>query len=258
MRSVWAYWQPTKSRDKPEMIKMCHQRMANRQRDGVGYNLNILSEDNLNIFFKNIPDIFFKFPWYCSGAFQADYLRVRLLYEYGGVYLDSDTLVLGSLDPFFSLLEEYDSVFFRAPDGFITNAVLISKPKSQIMGDWLEEIEGILERAPTEPNDQGGILPCAWGGLGQNSISPLVNSEKYKNIKVFSGEETIYPINWSNQEVLLQDDSDKLLYNKYKRDMQPVLILTKVLYEAIERQKISLEELRNSGRLISNFINAKS
>ncbi len=33
-------------------------------------------------------------------AFVSDYVRVYVLYNYGGIYLDTDTEILGSLDPF--------------------------------------------------------------------------------------------------------------------------------------------------------------
>lgn len=43
-------------------------------------------------------------------AHQADVFRVNVLYEHGGMYIDADTIVLRSLIPLFSLLQEYDLV----------------------------------------------------------------------------------------------------------------------------------------------------
>ncbi|MES2239807.1 MAG: glycosyltransferase [Bacteroidota bacterium] len=57
-------------------------------------------------------------------AFVADYIRLMVLYENGGVYLDTDMLVLKSLDPFLK-----DDCFFGAEDNYLISCGIIGANK---------------------------------------------------------------------------------------------------------------------------------
>lgn len=75
-------------------------------------------------------------------AFVSDYLRLYALYNYGGIYLDSDVRVTKSLDSFldhdfFSGYENYKSVFFPI------TAVMGAKKKNSIIKNLLDEYDGL-------------------------------------------------------------------------------------------------------------------
>ena len=44
---------------------------------------------------------------------QVDYMRILLIYKYGGIWLDSDTIVLTSLKELFDILQEQDGFFIN-------------------------------------------------------------------------------------------------------------------------------------------------
>lgn len=58
-------------------------------------------------------------------AFVSDFVRLRLLYEYGGIYLDTDMLIIKSLDVFLD-----DQCFLGAEDENYINAGIIGARKS--------------------------------------------------------------------------------------------------------------------------------
>lgn len=68
-------------------------------------------------------------------AFASDVIRLYALYHYGGIYLDSDVELFGSLDPF---LEHQFFSGFQDPDHAIT-AVMGAEPGSAFVGMLLED-----------------------------------------------------------------------------------------------------------------------
>ena len=79
-------------------------------------------------------------------AFAADYIRLYALYNYGGIYLDSDVLVYKSLDPLLSL------PYFVGHDqaGCFEAAVIGCEPGCQWIKDILDSYEGSRSSAKTE------------------------------------------------------------------------------------------------------------
>lgn len=72
-------------------------------------------------------------------AFVADYIRLKVLYEYGGIYLDTDMLVLKTLN---NLLE--DKCFFGAEDkDFISCGIIGAEKKNNIIFDFLIQYDSI-------------------------------------------------------------------------------------------------------------------
>lgn len=72
-------------------------------------------------------------------AFAADYIRLYALYNYGGIYLDSDVLVYKSFDPLLSL------PYFVGHDqaGCFEAAVIGCEPGCQWIKDILDSYDGM-------------------------------------------------------------------------------------------------------------------
>ncbi|CAH1786783.1 unnamed protein product [Owenia fusiformis] len=79
-------------------------------------------------------DIFGEKPKYVEHI--ADIMRLRVLKEYGGTYLDSDVIALRSLAP----LRRYDHTQgVGAMSSGLSNGVIIAKKSSKFLDIWLEE-----------------------------------------------------------------------------------------------------------------------
>lgn len=65
-------------------------------------------------------------------AFVADYIRLVVLYEYGGIYLDIDVEVLKSYDDLLS----YNSVLCFENAAYLTMGTILAKPKQE----WIKEL----------------------------------------------------------------------------------------------------------------------
>ena len=70
-------------------------------------------------------------------AHKADWVRMNVLYNLGGVYLDIDTVCI---KPWKHLLKENVVLGKEVPDG-ICNAIMFTKPKSLFFKLWLNKYE---------------------------------------------------------------------------------------------------------------------
>jgi hypothetical protein len=105
--NIWMYWENKPNKNKPDYLKLCYDTVVKHcSKDAtifllneytVHYYLPFIRKDIMNL--TSIPH-------------KTDYIRLQLLYHYGGVWLDSDTIVFKSFKPYFKLLKNYDYVGF--------------------------------------------------------------------------------------------------------------------------------------------------
>jgi mannosyltransferase OCH1-like enzyme len=84
------------------------------------------TDHNLPILPDNIKQVYDYFGEQKKYAFQADVLRLFLIKEYGGIYLDVDFNHVGPLCDIF----EYEN-FFCSMNGIILNGIFGAKKKSE-------------------------------------------------------------------------------------------------------------------------------
>ena len=98
---LWTYgW--GKNESMPPYIKACHYTM----RVNSGCKLVVVTPDNVNEYIKDLPTAFYDL----IPPHQADIFRINILFQYGGMYLDGDTVVMQSLLPLFDLLDRVELV----------------------------------------------------------------------------------------------------------------------------------------------------
>lgn len=67
-------------------------------------------------------------------AFVADYVRLKVLYEYGGIYMDTDVELKKTLNDLLS----YDAFMCFESDNLVSIGTLGAKPKSKVINDFLD------------------------------------------------------------------------------------------------------------------------
>ncbi len=70
-------------------------------------------------------------------AHKADKIRLDILYKYGGIYMDIDTI---TYRPYHHLLR-YDTVLGYQDEGLICNAVILAKSECAFIKRWMDEYE---------------------------------------------------------------------------------------------------------------------
>ena len=167
IRNVYLYWVGNEYK----LISILRNLIYLHSTNSKGYNVILITDKNITDYIKNIPNDFTKL----CPAHQADFVRVNVICEYGGIWLDSDTLVLDSLDSLFDLVEIKNGFFIKENNNILCNGVFGSKPNTELMIKWRNEINNELNYT------KGNI---GWSGIGSNIMQNIykTNPQLFANI----------------------------------------------------------------------------
>ncbi len=217
-RNVFLYWVGKEYKLISILWKLIYLHSTN----GKGYKVNLITDVNINEYVKVIPTYFNTM----SPAHQADFVRVNVICDYGGIWLDSDTLVLNSLDSLFDFIENKNGFFIKENNNDMSNGIFGSKPNTPIMIEWKSQMIKLLDIK------QGKIN---WTDIGGKMLENMYNkkTELYNDYKIFNGLDNLYPVNWNN---CVTEFINKP-YENYKtiiREYQPLIVLVNSVYKKIE------------------------
>jgi len=113
------------------------------------YNFVILTPETIHNY---LPNLNFDFSNLLIAQ-KVDYYRIALLYKFGGIWMDADTIVLKDLDEIFQKLDEgYDYAGFGCSlnvcfngKGIPSNGVLASRKDSKLMERCLNKLDNMLK-----------------------------------------------------------------------------------------------------------------
>jgi hypothetical protein len=190
--------------------------------NGKGYKVNLITDKNINDYIKNIPYYF----TYLSPEHKADFVRVHVICDYGGIWLDSDTIVMDKLDTLFDYIENKNGFFIKENNVILCNGIFGSKPNTKLMIQFKSEMMKILE------NTKGKI---GWTDIGSNLLESMYNKTPalFDDYKIFNGLDNLYPINWNSCVIEFIDKP----YDNYKtiiREYQPLVVLVNSVYKKLE------------------------
>lgn len=210
--TVWQYWETSPNKTKPGYLSLCMALLAEQcAREGIGYvELNpsniysYLDESDIPNNWHNIKTI----------AHKADYIRAIILYRYGGLWIDADSVVTkykgNVLKNYLNFLEKADWVIPADEEGLSIGIMAIRK-NSPFLYQWITLMKKIIN----EKNTFG------WTELGYDILNPLWNEwdRKYGKLwkrKILSYTDTTSPIHWKDSsEFFEKGTSDSLdrIYN---------------------------------------------
>jgi FkbM family methyltransferase len=236
-RNVFLYWIGKEYK----LISILRNLIYLHSNNGIGYNIILITPENIKDYVDNIPDYFYNL----APAHQADFVRVNVICDYGGIWLDSDTLVLDSLDSLFDIIENKDGFFIKENNNTLCNGIFGSKKETNFMKEWKKKLRIKLDSTRGKIN---------WLDLGSEMIQGMfnLNPTLFENYKIFLGLDNLYPVNWNNcvTELITKP------YDNYKniiRDYQPLLVLVNSVYHRLEHKTIN--EILNGNMPINYFIN---
>ena len=100
---IWKYWENKPGCEKPEYIKFVDESLKKHTSAKI-------IEVNPNNLHEYLPDINPNINKLKKIAQKSDVIRANLLYKYGGMWLDSDTLVVRNIDHLFDYLNDHEVV----------------------------------------------------------------------------------------------------------------------------------------------------
>lgn len=227
---IWMYWD--KGVDKaPPLIRASINSVVRKSQCKV----NIVDAQSARLFVRDIEPYIFEA---LRPAHQADIFRIAALEQYGGMYLDADTIVVEDLRSLFSLLSQYSIVGADwkpalHPGTIVEFAVGIIgpvRPRHPLITAIrkeqkrrLSQKRDVLLRAPWRCTQLNEKYCFSWEEL-LNDITVELTRDGIRNSYIFSGAETWYAYVGSPE---MEAGNGRHLYRPLEKDE---LLLKSPLY----------------------------
>lgn len=236
-RNVYLYWVGKEYK----LIEILRNIIYLHSKSGNGYNVIFINHDNIRDYISNIPECF----WKLSLAHQADFVRVNVIHDYGGIWLDSDTLVMESLDSLFEILNIKEGFLIKECNKTLCNGVFGSKAGTDLMKKWKEDMYNILNKKKTK---------IGWTEIGGAILNTLnkSNPSLFNNYEIFNGLDNIYPVTWNhcvNEYLTKKYDN----CHNIEREFQPLIVLVNSVYK--EMENMTINDIFNGNKPVTYFIN---
>jgi hypothetical protein len=214
-REVFLYW----TGPKYSLIHVLHD-IIKVQAVKQDFKATFLNDDNLKdyINIQELPECFNKL----KPAHKADVIRVFLLEKYGGIWVDSDTIVT----PDFNKLFEEKGFFVLENNAVLWNGVFGTQAHSPLMVEWKRRIQNTLTRRGEK---------IKWTQIGSSVLENIKanNLHLFDDYTILNGLDTVYPVHWKNvsEEFLHQDYTH---YVNLTRSYQPFIVLVNSVYKELQ------------------------
>lgn len=215
--NVFIYW----TGKEYSLIKVLRKIIYLHSEGGKHYSVIMITPDTVHQYIRNVPDGFFKL----KPAHQADIVRVCVLRERGGIWLDSDTVVMDDLSLLFDTIRKKDG-FLLTDRGGLINGIIGSKPYTPLMNMWYRTIMDTL-------CVRKGVIQ--WTEIGSTILERLYKNDTslFSSYKIFDGPATMHPVHWSDSvREFITSDYDN--YKTIERAEQPLVILFNSVYKHLD------------------------
>jgi mannosyltransferase OCH1-like enzyme len=143
-KNIWFYWEG----GKPTIVDVCIKKIYKLN---PNFSIKILTGSNIQEYVEDILEYNMVFP---KIQHKSDFIRLSVLYKYGGVWVDASILMYQNLDIFIAEMVDNSTDFFafyndiRTKDfGYpiIENWFLIANKKNKFIEQWLIEYKYALK-----------------------------------------------------------------------------------------------------------------
>jgi hypothetical protein len=236
-RNLYLYW----TGKEYNLIKILREFIYLHSNHGKGYNVHLITEENIRDYIDSLPEYFYQL----CPAHQADFIRVHVICQHGGIWLDSDTLVMDTLDTLFDKLDYGNGFFIRENNSILWNGVFGSRRETPLMIEWKNRLVFQLNKKHEN---------ITWCEVGNDMLQTIYQQQPclYQEYEILNGLDTVYPVNWCNcvNEYLEKPYEN---YQNLIRPYQPIIVLVNSVYKALESK--SVDEIRNGMLPLNYFMN---
>jgi hypothetical protein len=169
--NVWIYWDNSEH-TMPLFIEDC----INTIRSNTFCNVVVVNDEYIQLNLLPVSEHYYRLNY----VNKSDYLRIFLLYKFGGFYFDSDTIIRGDLDfNYFRYITSYETLFpwERDVPYRVISAVFGARIHSRVFKEALQNIENYLS----------SYKPITWSELGITGIHNTVkkySTDTYHGYKI--------------------------------------------------------------------------
>lgn len=187
---LFTYWETLKGTSKPGYINVCEETIT--KHCSKHFTVNHITPKNLKKFLPNLNERIYDIrynrnPSHTATA-RSNYIRAALLKEHGGVWLDSDTLVLRDFEEIhhaLSILKKDFVYSFQTAykKRYIGACFMGSKKNGKVITGYIDILDRLIKNK----------RQFRWGELGHKILTPLVLKHR-SNLCYQIKERRIYPL----------------------------------------------------------------
>ena len=237
-KKIWLYWENKPGCSRPPYLDLALETINRHSED---YEVILLNERSIRDYIK-IPNVVEKFS---EIAHKADYIRFNLLYQYGGVWLDSDSILLRNIgeaiEPF---IANHDYIGYGREQGKPSIGFMASKKGCKLLGMHLEEVDRFLRRKLWKQMPLSTVK-LGWSEIGYDILWKLANKYDY-----YHHERNMFaPTVWSDWKYFFKTDvniEEYLSHNPFA-----VVLYNKMMFDSLK--DLSIQEIMNGKTLLAKL-----
>ncbi len=220
-RNVWTYW----SGKKPDLMKKLFQKMKKHSNDGKNYILIKLTDQNIGNYIE-VPKYFHRL----EPVHKADYIRIKIIKKYGGIWLDADTIVLNDLSGLFKYLDDRKGFFIiqqNLNDTGLSGRIFGSLPNTELMIEWNNRMESILEEKAAKNSE---MIRLGWSEIVSKQLTNI-GKEKiqlYDGYKIIDGNKKYFLIPYTENYKYFTNNDE--MFNNIIKKKHDIVIITNMVY----------------------------
>jgi len=160
-----------------------------------GYEYKLWDDNNVNTLNLINKEYYDKEPSLYLGSknyqLKSDILRYEILYQYGGIYIDADTVITNG-EKLNTIINDFSNDVgfgWEKDNTLIANSVIFSVKNSKFMKEC---IDGMKDRDLSEE---------PYKSVGPQYITKIYNTKKYDDIKLYPSK-LFYPIHWDGIDTI--------------------------------------------------------
>lgn len=171
----------------------------------------LLNDSNVELWIPDLPKEYFKLPYV---ACKSDFVRYAVLYHHGGVYMDTDFLVVKDLDEIIDLIPSHDLISYTTSGqhckagSFSSNFMASRKGSVGMKAVWESQKDAVTNHCKLADKAKGlaqklccfpkGQCQVPWASLGEGISHRvlgglLAKQELQLKIKCYDGDESFVP-----------------------------------------------------------------
>jgi len=209
MKNIWMYWE-SKTGKIPKHIQLCIDSVKKYKGD---IRLNLLDQNSI---IEYLPDLRPEWHQLKHPAHKADYIRTRLVYMYGGLWLDCDMLVLSDLNPLFdNFPKQYD---YACQNINTSIGCFMATPGCKLLKKVMDDQDKLLDNMTTY---------FQWNGIGNNLLELHGKDYKYFKWKEWTLDEIpggkVSKLFSRNEEIEFNIDRNAIIFHLCNEDFYPLL-----------------------------------
>ena len=208
--NLFLYWENKPECNTPDLVNRCIRIFKDKCKNVV-----LVTDKNITDYIDIVST-----EHLTHIAQKADYYRAKLLYTYGGIWLDIDTIMLQNLDVEWekfvdsgkeTCLSTY-SIHHATPNVCI--AYLMAKKNNIVFEKWVEKCEKLLlDRSKLQ-----------WASLGGHLLGRIIVDNNYDNL-IYPFPAISYRSGWTNTDKYYITDEKFIEDEKIKIKNKKLIIL---------------------------------